>query len=265
MDIDQAITVGTQATRAAGTVLRDHFGKALTIRKKGVIDLVTEADLAAEQAIITTLRNAFPQHLIRAEESGRSGDDTRHVWIVDPLDGTTNFAHHLPLFAVSIAFQVDCRTMAAWIYNPVSDQLYSAVRGDGARCNGTAIGCSRADRLEDALLVTGFAYNIREKIDPVMARFRRCLTVAQGVRRLGSAALDLCLVASGSFDGFWEEDLHPWDTAAGALVVTESGGLVTDFQGRPHDPDQRQILATNGFIHQQLLARLQGEDASDEL
>ena len=259
MDIDQTITVGEAATRAAGTVLRHHFGKTLLVRKKGVIDLVTEADLAAEQAIITALRKTFPHHLIRAEESGRSGDDSRFTWIVDPLDGTTNFAHQLPLFAVSVAYQVDGHTMAAWVFNPVSDQFFSAVHGQGAHCNGQPIRCSRTDQLEEALLVTGFAYNIRERIEPVMARFRRCLAVAQGVRRLGSAALDLCLVASGSFDGFWEEDLKPWDTAAGALIVTESGGYVTNFQGEPHDPDQLEILATNGRIHAQVLARLKGE------
>lgn len=263
MDIDQTIAVGEKATRAAGAVLCDHFGKALAIRKKGVIDLVTEADLAAEQAIITTLRSAFPRHLIHAEESGRSGDDPRHVWIVDPLDGTTNFAHHLPLFAVSIAYQSEGRTMAAWVYNPITDQLFSAVRDQGAYCNGQPIRSSQTDQLEEALLVTGFAYNIREKMEPVMVRFRRCLAVAQGVRRLGSAALDLCLVANGSFDGFWEEDLKPWDTAAGALIVTESGGRVTDFQGQPHDPDRLEILATNGRIHAQLMDRLKRENARD--
>ncbi|MEW5733848.1 MAG: inositol monophosphatase family protein [Thermodesulfobacteriota bacterium] len=245
-------TVALGAAYQSCQVLRERFGKRHTITKKGGIDLVTEADLASEKIVCGIIREAFPDHAILAEESGGSRATDGPLWIIDPLDGTTNFAHGLPLFAVSIAFLNNGCTRLGLVANPITGEVFSAVKGQGAFRNGEQIHVSPTPCLSESLLVTGFPYDLAQRLDGLVTRFSRCLGAAQGVRRLGSAALDLCFVACGRFDGFWEESLKPWDTAAGALIATEAGGRVTDFSRGPWNPFSPEILATNGRIHDEM-------------
>ena len=230
------------------------------IRKKGAIDLVTEADTASEKVIIQTLRKPFPDHAIMAEESGETAGDQDCLWIVDPLDGTTNFAHQVGLFAVSIAFAHQGRLAVGVVLNPLSGELFTAAAGQGATLNGRSIRVSAVEDLGESLLVTGFPYNFAQFMPTMMGRFSRCLKASQGVRRLGAAALDLCYVASGRFEAFWEENLKPWDTAAGVLIAREAGGTVTDFSNRPFTPEMPEILASNGRIHRAMLSQLEGKE-----
>jgi myo-inositol-1(or 4)-monophosphatase len=256
MDLDDIKRTAIAAAFQGGEALRARFGKLTEIRKKGAIDLVTEADTASERVIIQTLRHAFPDHAIMAEESGETAGDPDFLWIIDPLDGTTNFAHQVGLFAVSIAFAHQGRLLAGIVLNPLSGELFSAVDGQGASLNGRPIRVSPVAALGESLLVTGFPYNFVEFMPVLMGRFARCLKASQGVRRLGAAALDLCYVASGRFEAFWEENLKPWDTAAGVVIVREAGGNVTDFSNRPFTPEKPEILATNGWVHQAMIAQL---------
>jgi len=256
MDIERIKRVGIAAACNGGKVLQKHFGKLRSVRKKGVIDLVTEADTRSEAIIIDTIAKAFPDHAILAEESGtHQGSGGR--WIIDPLDGTTNFAHNLPLFCVSIAFAVDDRILAGFVLAPLLGELFVGIKDQGAQLNGAPIFVSSTPMLADSLLVTGFPYDHQTLFDSLMKRFGRCLTATQGVRRLGSAALDLCYVACGRFDGFWEQHLKPWDTAAGFLVATEAGARTTVFSGAPYFIDKDEIVSTNGVIHNELLNLLE--------
>jgi myo-inositol-1(or 4)-monophosphatase len=256
MDLNRIRQVGIAAATAGARVLRDKFGKLRSIRKKGAIDLVTEADISSEKAIIETILEAFPDHAILAEENGsRAG--TVGLWIIDPLDGTTNFAHNLPIFCVSIAFAANDDILAGFVLAPVSGELFVGIRDMGAQCNGDPIEVSKNDTLADSLLVTGFPYDHPTIFEPLMARFGRCLSATQGVRRLGSAALDLCYVASGRFDGFWEQHLKPWDTAAGFLIATEAGARTTVFSGGSYCVYADEIACTNGAIHDELLTLIQ--------
>ena len=255
MDMQRIKQVGTAAAHRGGKILHDHFGKLTDIGKKGAIDLVTAADLESEAAIIDTISDAFPEHAILAEESGRR-DGENGTWIIDPLDGTTNFAHNLPLFCVSIAFAMDHRIRAGFVLAPQLGELFVAIEGQGAARNGSPIAVSATVDLENSLLVTGFPYDHQTMLEPLMNRFRRCLAATQGVRRLGSAALDLCYVACGRFDGFWEQGLKPWDTAAGYLVATEAGARTTAFSGATYSIDSDEIACTNGTIHDELLSLL---------
>ena len=259
MDTDTARIkqVGIAAAVNGGKVLKDHFGKLRDVRKKGAIDLVTEADLASEAVIIDTITTAFPDHGILAEESGHGGGSGIGRWIVDPLDGTTNFAHNLPLFCVSIAYAENDEILAGFVLAPLMEELFVGIKGQGAECNGSAIHVSRTKRLHDSLLVTGFPYDHQTIFKPLMERFGRCLKATQGVRRLGSAALDLCYVASGRFDGFWEQHLKPWDTAAGWIIATEGGARTTTFAGTPYTIDKDEIVSTNGAVHDELLTLLE--------
>ena len=256
MDLEKVTRVGIAAAYQAADVLRSKFGHISQARKKGAIDLVTEADTLSEECILQVIRSAFPDHSILAEESGQDTRDASLVWIVDPLDGTTNFAHQIGWYAVSIAFAVDGKVLVGVVLNPVTGELFSAAAGGGAACNHHPIRVSPVAAVSDSLLVTGFPYNIRENLEPIVTRFKRCLNAAQGIRRLGSAALDLCYVACGRFEGFWEEYLKPWDTAAGVLIAREAGAHVTDFSDRPHTLASCEILATNGRIHAELLKLL---------
>jgi myo-inositol-1(or 4)-monophosphatase len=241
--------VGLNAANEAGQILSGYFGKARVVRKKGRIDLVTEADTASEKAIVSVLRGAFPDDAVLAEEGGQIAGRNQRVWIVDPLDGTTNYAHGVPVFAVSIAFAENGETVLGIVANPVSGELFVAVKGQGATLNGNPVCVSGVSDIEDSLLVTGFPYSVRENPEPVLGRLSRALGASQGVRRLGSAALDLCWVACGRYEGFWEENLAPWDTAAGELIVREAGGRVTDFSGNAFKPEMKEILATNSVLH----------------
>lgn len=256
MDMQHIKRVGVAAAINGGKVLSAYFGNRQSIRKKGAIDLVTEADLKSEAAIIDTIAEAFPDHAILAEESGiHAGSGGR--WIIDPLDGTTNFTHNLPLFCISIAFAVDDRMLAGIVLAPLLGELFVGLDGQGAQLNGRPIFVSDTPRLADSLLVTGFPYDHQILFDVLMDRFGRCLTATQGVRRLGSAALDLCYVANGRFDGFWEQHLNPWDTAAGFLIAKEAGARTTVFSGAPYSIDNDEIVSTNSAIHDELLNLLE--------
>ena len=260
MDFGEIKSTAIAAAHRGAKVLMDKLGRLSEINKKGAIDLVTDADTASEKVIIETIHTAFPAHAILAEESGLSEGADGFCWIIDPLDGTTNFAHSLGLFAVSIACAKDDDIICGVVFNPVTSELFTAVKGGGAELNGRPIQVSRTAEIADSLLVTGFPYNVREILDRVMGRLAVCLAASQGVRRLGSAALDLCFLACGRFEGFWEENLKPWDTAAGLLVAREAGARVTDFADNDYKVDMPQLLATNGRIHHQMLELLNSED-----
>ncbi|MGD8970833.1 MAG: inositol monophosphatase family protein [Desulfobacterales bacterium] len=256
IDLEDVKRVGIAAAYQAGEILQAMFGNISRVRKKSAIDLVTEADTASEERILQVIRSRFPDHGILAEESGRVTAHSACTWIIDPLDGTTNYAHRIGMYAVSIAFAVEGDVIVGIVLNPVSGELFTAMSGGGAVCNDRPIRVSEIPSLTDSLLVTGFPYDVREDLAPIVSRFTRCLEAAQGIRRFGSAALDLCHVACGRFEGFWEEHLKPWDTAAGMLVAREAGAEITDFSNRPYTPESREILATNGYVHEQMLALL---------
>jgi len=253
MEFDSIKRVGMSAALKGASVLRSYFGKVKNISKKGAIDLVTEADMNSEKVIIETIKNVFPGHSILAEERGLNDQTSKYQWIIDPLDGTTNYAHQVGLFAISIAFAMDQDSIFAIVLNPITEELFTATKGKGAMLNSRAIEVSTVDKVSESLLVTGFPYNFKSSFNPLMKRFSNCLSAAQGVRRLGSAALDLCYVACRRFDGFWEQNLQPWDTAAGVLIAREAGAIVTDFSNQHFTVDQKEILATNGKIHEELL------------
>jgi len=240
----------------AGRLLERNQARPRSIRlKAGAGNLVTDMDHASEELIVRALRREFPDHAIVAEESGNTGDSS-HRWYIDPLDGTTNFAHGYPQFAVSIALAREDDLLLGVVYDPVREELFTALRGDGARLNGAPITLSPVDQLGRALLATGFPYDHRQHIDFHLSFWREALQHAQGVRRAGAAALDLCYVACGRLDGFWEWNLHPWDLAAGRLIIEEAGGLVTDATGGPHRLSGEETVASNGRIHGELLAMI---------
>ena len=261
MDLELIKRIGIAAAYKGGGVLMAHFGKISKIDKKGAIDLVTEADTESESAIIDIIKNVFADHTILAEESGLNKGDADHQWIIDPLDGTTNFAHQIGLFSISIAFSLKGETVFGLVLNPLTRELFTAVKGKGASLNGRQIAVSKVTTVSDSFLVTGFPYNLRDHFEPLLTRFSKCLKVSQGVRRLGSAAIDLCFLACGRFDGFWEQNLKPWDTAAGELIAREAGAIVTDFSNKPFTIDNKEILATNGKIHKEMLSLLTIEDS----
>jgi len=249
------LSVAVEAALAAGRLQRQYFRQALQIRKKGPIDLVTEADVAVEQDVRARILRHFPTHVFLGEEAAQAAPTTHspYRWIVDPIDGTTNFAHGLPLFCVSIALEIEGRVDLGVIYAPVGDELFTAERGEGTRLNGTRIRVTQETSMIDSLLVTGFPPQSTDRPGEQVAIFGAFLSRARAVRRLGSAALDLAYVAAGRFDGFWESSLHAWDVAAGALLVEEAGGVVSDFQGAPFDSFGRQLLASNGVIHPEMV------------
>lgn len=251
----KALSVAVEAALAGGEVLVAHFysDSELRVSYKGELDLVTQADTESEAEVVRILRGRFPEASILAEESGRrEGDDDRR-FVVDPLDGTTNFAHGYPMFAVSIGFEEKGRIVCGVVYDPIRKELFTAERGRGAFLNGRRLTVSRTTSLDKALLVTGFPYDLRDDVDETLRFFREFMRVSRAIRRDGSAALDLCYLAAGRFDGFWEEKLGPWDTAAGALVVEEAGGRVTDFEGRPFHYSGKSVTASNGLLHPAML------------
>ena len=256
MDMEKIKQAGIAAAFASGRILSSKFGNISSIVKKGRIDLVTEADTESEKAVIDVIRSCFPHHAILCEESGDLPGDQACQWIVDPLDGTTNFAHALPLFSTSIAFALNGAVTMGVVHNPVMGELFTAVEGQGAFLNGKQIHAANQNTLTDCLLVTGFPYNFKDYFEEIISRFSRCLEASQGVRRLGSAALDLCYVACGRFDGYWEQNLKPWDTAAGQLIAKEAGARVTDFSNRPFDPWMKEIAVGNPAVHKELLSLL---------
>jgi myo-inositol-1(or 4)-monophosphatase len=236
----------------AGDIQRAGQESGFRVDKKGSIDLVTEVDLACERMCRETIAERFPDHDILAEEMGGSspgGAASRFRWVFDPLDGTTNYTHGLPIYCSSLALEIDGRADVAAIYDPTRRELFTAERGEGSYLNGRALRVSQTSTLIDALLVTGFPYSVHEESSDLVALFGYFLGRARAVRRLGSAALDLCYVAAGRFEGFWEQHLKPWDVAAGALIVEEAGGEVSGMDGARFDPAAAHLIASNGHVH----------------
>ncbi len=254
LNLEQILAITVEMAREAGAIVKAGFGKLHQIGLKGAVNPVTETDIAAETLILARLRAAFPAHHILAEESGGAGLDTAApLWLVDPLDGTNNFAHNYPHLAVSIGLVVEGAPVVGVAYDPLRDELYAATKGGGATLNGQPIRVSPLPRLADALLATGFPYNRRTAEDNNTVRLDHFLRRAQGVRRAGAAVLDLCYVAAGRVEGYWELGVKPWDVAAGILLVQEAGGRVTDFTGARVPIEGDTIVASNGLIHEEML------------
>jgi len=250
------LNIAIEAAREAGKFLKYHMGKVQEVKQKGAhsINLVTEIDRLSEEKIIGKIKQHFPTHDILAEESGTAhGKTSSFKWIIDPLDGTTNYTHSYPVYAVSIALAQDDDLVLGVIYDPNFDELFTAERGNGTYLNGKRLHATKTDALINSLLATGFPYNVRENPDHAIEHFDNFLMEVQGIRRLGSAALDLAYVAAGRLDGFWEVQLNPWDLAAGVLLIREAGGKVTDFDGNPFRISQKRVLASNGCIHDEMM------------
>lgn len=242
--------------REAGRLLMDYFRQHVKIEYKGDVDLVTVADRKSEALILERIRKQFPTHDVMGEEGARIETGGDYKWYVDPLDGTTNFAHGFPVFCVSLAVERRGQRIAGVIYDPTRDEMFAAELGSGARLNGAAMQVSATANLGECLVATGFPSQKRHK-NPNIYFYHQLTLRTHGVRRAGSAALDLCNVASGRFDGFWEFNLNPWDTAAGVLIVEEAGGKVTDFSGGAFQIASRETLASNGLVHEALLREFQ--------
>ncbi|MGH7947989.1 MAG: inositol monophosphatase family protein [Candidatus Binataceae bacterium] len=248
--------VAHRAARAAGRVHLQRLRRINIARKSNALDLVTEADRESEAAAIDVIRRAFPEQEILAEEGGATGAAGEHRWIIDPLDGTTNFAHAFPQFCVSIAYEHRGKILVGVVYDALKRELFSSRRGKGAKLNGKPIRVSRTRELERSLLLTGFPYDRRERRRFYMCFWEQFMTRVQGVRRTGAAALDLAYVACGRNDGFWEFGLKAWDVAAGSLIVEEAGGRVTNMDGTRLDLNGGKILASNGRIHREMLREI---------
>lgn len=246
--------IAIEAAREAGKFLKYSVGKVKSVEMKQGEErnLVSEIDKASEAKIISIIKRHYPNHSILAEESGGSGSSD-YRWVIDPLDGTTNFLHGLPLFCVTIGLEYKGEIIAGVVYDPNLDEMFTAEKGSGAYLNGKRMRVSKSAELINSLLVTGFPYDIAGNPDHAVEHFVNFLMRGQGIRRLGSAALDLSYVAAGRFDGFWEVNLNPWDMAAGILFVREAGGMVTDFGGKQSDIYTKQALASNGVIHSAML------------
>lgn len=243
-----------QISKEAGELIRNAFGKAHSIEfKTNELNLVTETDKASEKLITNFIRKKYPTHGILAEEGNEANRNAEYLWVIDPLDGTTNFAHGLPIFAVSIGVQKNGETIAGVVYDVMRDTLYSAEKGSGSFENVKRILVSKNKNLGHSVLVTGFPYDIKQNPDKAIERFVAFLGESRAIRRLGSASIDFCYVANGVFDGFWEVSLHPWDICAGKLIVEEAGGVVTDFDGNEIDIYTKRILATNKLVHQKMI------------
>jgi myo-inositol-1(or 4)-monophosphatase len=253
---ESELAVARRLAASAGHQLRDALGRGAFVERKAPLNLVTEVDRSVERLIVSGLREAFPGQSIVAEESADGRVQRGDCWYVDPLDGTTNFVHGLPHCAVSIALVDAGGPRVAVVNDPFREEMFEAERGHGATLNGQPLRVSATETLGDGLLVTGFPYDRRDHLRFYLSYLEAFLRAAIDVRRFGSAALDLCYVAAGRFDGFWEWKLQPWDTAAGWLIVQEAGGRVSDFSGAAFDPWGPQILATNGRIHDAALAVL---------
>lgn len=240
-------------------MMMSRFGQTLQIDKKGVIDLVTEVDVAVEEMFREVIAERFPDHAVLAEEMGGSREvPPGPCWVFDPIDGTTNFAHGLPIFCSSLALEIDGVPAVGAIFDPNRRELFTAERGAGAFLNGQPMRVSSADRLVNALLVTGFPYDVHSRVDEIVGLFGDFVGQARAVRRLGSAAIDLAYVAAGRMDAFWESDLKPWDIAAGALLVVEAGGQVTGMDGQPFASRDGHVVASNGALHQPMLDVIRG-------
>lgn len=248
--------IAGRAAKAVGEMLNRKLGKVHHITKKGEIDLVTEADIAAEKIILEMLHHSFPEDNILSEEAGAHDGSSARTWIIDPLDGTTNFAHGFPFFAVSIGLEMEGEIVLGIVYNPFMNEFFEARKGRGAFLNQKPIYVSRARYLKESLLATGFPYDIVKRSNRIFERFRTMALGSQGVRRAGSAAIDMCYVASGRLDGLWEEDLKPWDTAAGVVIVLEAGGRLCTCDGEVFTPHRKSLVACTPLIHKEMLKAL---------
>ncbi len=252
--IDDIIKIAKEA----GVIIKEGFGTNFNIEyKTNESNLVTEIDKASEKLITEFIKKNYPSHGILAEEGGELKNTSEYVWVVDPLDGTTNFAHGLPIFSVSIGVQKNGNTIAGVVYDIMNNIVYSSELGSGSFANDKKLKVNNNDKIGHAVLVTGFPYNISENPENALEKFSALTKASRAVRRLGSAAIDLCYVARGVFDGFWEVHLHPWDMCAGKLIVEEAGGLVSDFNGKPIDIFSKKILATNSKIHSTMVEFLE--------
>lgn len=250
-----------RAAAAAGTIMKESFNGSFKIsNKEGINNLVTEVDHASEKAIIGIIKDNYPGHFILSEESGEIVMDSEYKWIVDPIDGTVNYANGIPICCVSIAVEHKGKMMFGAVFNPFLNELFIAERGRGATLNDKPIHVSRKQDMASSCLVTGFPYRLLDEPNGPLDIFNKLIRKGIPVRRLGSAAIDLCWVAAGRFDGFYEHKLEAWDSAAGFLIVEEAGGKVTDFNGNYYSPYQPRILATNGRIHDELLAAINGAE-----
>jgi myo-inositol-1(or 4)-monophosphatase len=255
------LATAIDAVIRAGETQLSRFGTDVGIAKKGAIDLVTEIDLQIEREFRAMIADRFPDHVVLGEEFESRGDrdaTPRFCWVFDPIDGTTNYAHGLPIFCSSLAFELDGEVVVGAVYDPTRRELFTAERGEGAWLNGIPLRVSAADTLLDSLLVTGFHYGIQKDPEELVSLFREFITQSRAVRRLGSAALDLCYVAAGRFDGYWESKIQPWDVAAGALIVSEAGGRVSTITGAPFRSRAGSVIASNGHIHDLMLEVMTG-------
>lgn len=248
-ELDVLAKGSADAAKKAAELIAKNYNTAHRITHKGTVDLVTETDIASEKLIRSLLAENFPEIRFHGEEDGGADWRSGEVWVVDPLDGTTNFANNLPHFCVSIAYCRDAEPLAGAIVNPITGDVYSAWKNGGAWLNGTRLRVNNISEINEALSVTGFPYNRREHLDEILERLRIMLMKTQCVRRLGSAALDLCYIARGIYSIYWETSLKPWDVAAGLLIVNEAGGRVSRFDGTPMLLDSLELLATNGILH----------------
>lgn len=251
------LATATEAVLRAGAIQRAKYGQEIEIHHKGEIDLVTEVDRACENAILEIVRSRFPDHDLVTEETAIARTGSRYVWFIDPLDGTTNFAHAYPFFCTSVALAVDGQVAVGAIYDPIKEELFTAERGSGAHLNGRRLRVSSSRELLRSVLVTGFPYDLRHDLRASLRLFGAFMGEARAIRRDGAAALDLCYVAAGRTDGFWEERLNPWDVMAGSLMVEEAGGRMSRFDGSPCGLRADEVLASNGVVHEAMLAVLE--------
>lgn len=246
------LEVALTAVKEAGRIQKQYFGYSHQVEYKGEINPVSEVDKQCEQAILEVIFNSFPEHNILSEESVFEEKNSPLKWIIDPLDGTTNYLHGFHCFSVSVGLEIEGEVKLGVVYIPILEEMFVAEKGKGAFLNGQRITVSRTAQLNQSLLGTGFPYDVHEHVDEYLSYFREFIKKSFAIRRPGSASMDLAYVAAGRFDGFWELKLHPWDVAAGSLLITEAGGIVTDFKGRPFNIYSEEILASNGLIHQEM-------------
>ena len=251
-ELNEYLDTAVSAAKLAGDEIKKFWGKDFQIEKKSEIDLVTEVDKKAEKIILDFILSRYPSHSVLAEESGKTLQKSSYLWHVDPLDGTTNFAHGYPSFCTSIGLEISGTLNVGVVFEPLRGELFTALHNQGSFLNGKKISISDTRELGDSLLCTGFAYDVRKNKTNNLREFGNFIVSAQGVRRDGSAALDLCYLACGRFDGFWEYNLNSWDIAAGVLMIQEAGGTVTTMDGSPIDLNGKNLLASNGKIHSQM-------------
>ncbi|MGQ9508118.1 MAG: inositol monophosphatase family protein [Thermodesulfobacteriota bacterium] len=257
------LEVAIAAAKEAGKIQKRYFGSSFQIEYKGEINPVTDVDRLCDRTISEILLQAFPEHDFLTEEAPFKKKGSPYRWIIDPIDGTTNYLHGYPCFCVSIALEIDGEVYLGVVYNPILDELFISEKGNGAYLNGKRLSVSQEKDIGKSFLSTGFPYDVHKEADFYLRYFRQFIIKSFAIRRPGSAALDLCYLAAGRFDGFWEMKLHPWDVAAGTLMVIEAGGRVSDFRGRPFNIYSEEILASNGWIHSQMLKTI--EEAEREL